>query len=90
MKIEHCEILGTNWGEGPAQTLVGTITLKDGKLFYKAEKGHEVEMKNVMAQSKGEDPTKWFNNLPRDFDGAALRARLLKKGDRPWKTGGPS
>jgi hypothetical protein len=84
MKIEYCEILGTNWGE-PAQTLVGTITLKNGKLSSKAEKGHDVEMENVMLRSEGEDPTKWFNRLPEIFNGAALRARLLKKGDRPWK-----
>jgi hypothetical protein len=90
MKIEYCEILETNWGwgKGPAQTLVGTITLKDGKLSSKAEKGHDVEMENIMLQSEGEDPAEWFNNLPRHFDGAALRVRLLKKGDRPWKRGG--
>jgi hypothetical protein len=83
MKIEYCEILGTNWGE-PTQTLVGTITLKNGKLSSKAEKGHNFEMENVMLRSEGEDPTKWFNRLPEIFNGAALRARLLKKGDRPW------
>jgi hypothetical protein len=88
MKIEYCEILGTNWGEGPAQTLVGTITLKDGKLSSKAEKGGRIEMDNIMRRREGEDPTKWFNRLPEMFDGAALRARLLKKGDRPWKRRG--
>jgi hypothetical protein len=88
MKIEYCEFLETNWGEGPAQTLVGTIILKNGKLSSKAEKGHEIEMKNIMGHRMGEDPTKWFNRLPEIFNGAALRARLLKKGDRPWKRGG--
>jgi hypothetical protein len=88
MKIEYCEFLETNWGEGPAQTLVGTITLKDGKLSSKPEKGHEIEMKNIMGHRMGEDPTRWFNRLEETYDGAALRARLLKKGDRPWKRGG--
>jgi hypothetical protein len=93
MKIQYCEILGTEWpidSDGLDQVLIGTITLKDGKLSFKAEKGHEIEMKNVMKRREGEDPTNWFNRLPEIFNGAALRARLLKKGDRPWKTGGPS
>jgi hypothetical protein len=90
MKIEYCEILGTERsasGDDLNQILVGTITLKDGKLSSKAEKGSEnkIEMDNIMKRREGEDPTKWFKRLPEIFDGAALRARLLKKGDRPWK-----
>ena len=88
MKIEYCELLDTEWGKH-SQVLVGTITLKDGKLSYKAEKGHEMEMKNVMAQQKldGENPTDWFNRLPEIFWGAALRAHLLKKGERHGREG---
>lgn len=88
---ESSEILITRWTKEKddlEQVLAGTVILKDGKLSFKAEAGHKIAMDSVKEESEGKDPTKWFHSLPRMFDGIALRARLLKKGDRPWKKGG--
>lgn len=77
---EKCEILETNWDKG--QVLAGTITLKNGKLTSHAEKGYSILMNNVMKDSKGVDPKKWFKGLPKFYDGVALRARMKgKSGD---------
>lgn len=96
-KSESCEILETNWGKGPAQTLVGTITVKDGKLMCRAEKGHENSLRSVRDNKSyigdkefdpAKDPEGWLKSLPHQYNGSLLRAWLLKKGDRPWKRGG--
>lgn len=77
MTTKSCRFLSTEWVNSKLkQVLVGTITLKDGKLFFKAEKGNEIEMKNIMSMRGNIDPTKWFNALPKAFDGIALRAQM--------------
>jgi hypothetical protein len=99
-KSESCEILSTEWtkkGDDLAQVLAGTITLKDGKLMCRAEKGHENSLKSVKDNKSyigdkefdpDKDPEGWLKSLPHQYTGGFLRARLLRKGDRPWNRGG--
>lgn len=82
MATKSCEILGMERAKGKNgrvhQVLVGTITLKGGKLSHKAEKGHSMEMSNIMGHRDGEDPTKWFNALEETYNGVSLRAEIKK------------
>jgi len=85
MTSRSCELHSTEWGKGKnstlKQVLIGTITLEDGKLTSKAEKGNELEMKNIMKQAKDQDPEDWFEALPENFDGVALRAKMVGESD---------
>lgn len=87
MKTQICEFYITNW-EGPLQTLAGRVILKDGKLQFKPEKGHETFMKGIKAAKENivggklfhqtKDPEGWFRALPIEWRGSMVRAQIVK------------
>jgi hypothetical protein len=80
-----CEILVTR-EEG--QALAGTITLVGGKLSYQAEPGFDQMMESILAERipllgggyvERDKPDLWMRNLPRQYHGSYLRARLSEE-----------
>ena len=61
------------------QESAGILTLDNkGKLSIQIKNGHSILMKEVLADGEAEpDVRVWFNNLPAEYDGSYLRARIL-------------
>jgi|SRR6267143_1982132 len=91
MAFETCEFYITNWDD-PPQTLVGRVILRNGKLEFKPEKGHEIFMKEIKAAKENivgkrlfhqtKDPKGWFNSLPIEYRGSMVRAQIVKTSGR--------
>jgi hypothetical protein len=87
--MSECELLVTTYDRG--QELAGTVTLKDGKISYKSQKGYEDFMKSLIGDKiiigdktfdPKEDPAGWIRNLPKAYSGSAFRAKTVMKGNK--------
>lgn len=84
--MQFCQILLTRKN---GIEVAGTVMLDDGKVLYSAESHHEgmmadVARRPVIADDEkvfpGDDPQRWFNNLPNMYNGTYMRARILSGG----------
>ena|ERR1700694_250598 len=80
-----CELVVTT---GDGQIVAGTLTEDNGKIASHPMPGYETLCDNVLAGSHiveggrrqitaDDDPQEWFRNLPREYSGSYLRARIL-------------
>ena len=68
------------------QVLAGTVTLDGKTVSQVASPGYESMMSEIVADgvfvddqrvTATGDPEKWFANLPREYSGSHLRARMV-------------
>lgn len=87
----NCEILvSTKQG----QKVAGTVSFNGVDVVQQARPGYENLMKNVMKSpvingekfTREENPEEWFKNLPAQYSGSYVRARMVGKIDEGWVT----